>query len=239
MLPKVLLVDDMDFFLEMEKDFLGNAPVQILTARNGQQAFEIALRERPAIIFMDVTMPVMDGLSCCRLLKNDPRLRDIPVVMMLAESKDITAETCRQAGCDGVLSKPVDRAAFFRMGRTFLKQVDRRNLRVPCRTQVTIRHNHREIEAASEDLSETGMYLCCPDDIPLHDMLWVDIHFPDGTRSGKIMARVAWLNRGASRNSSMPKGLGIKFSQPSPASKEILQNMVRKLALGLDSRHPV
>jgi CheY-like chemotaxis protein len=233
MLQKVLLVDDMDFFLEMEKDILSNANVEVITARNGQQALEIALRERPGMIFMDVTMPVMDGLTCCRIMKNDNQMRDIPVVMVFAGSKDVTPDTCRIAGCDGVLTKPIDREAFLKMGRTFLKQIDRRNPRVPCQAQVIIRQDGKEIIATSEDLSESGMYLCCQDEIPLNDTFWVYIQFPGGITSGQIMARVTWLNRGGQRqNRSLPEGFGIKFTQPSPAAKLVIQDMVSRYSVG-------
>ena len=116
MLPKVLLVDDVDFFLEMEKDYLRGFNVEILTAKNGQQALEIARRERPHIIFMDVIMPFMDGLTCCRSLKSDPRLHAIPVIMVFAGSREVTPEACMKAGCDGTLSKPVEKEKFLDLG---------------------------------------------------------------------------------------------------------------------------
>jgi CheY-like chemotaxis protein len=240
MLQKVLLVDDIDFFLEVEKDFLSNANVEVITARNGQQALEIALQERPGLVFMDVTMPVMDGLTACRILKSDQRLRDIPVVLIFAGSKDVTPDTCREAGCDGILNKPVDREAFLKMGRTFLKQIDRRNPRVSCRAQVIIRRSGKEVIASSEDLSETGMYLCCREEIPLNETLWIGIQFPGGGTSGQFMARVSWLNRGEHRqNPSLPEGFGVKFIQPSPATKVILKDMVGRFSLGSRGAAPL
>ena len=70
----ILLVDDAKFFLELEKQFLKNTPATLLTASSGKEALEIAKESRPSLVFMDVDMPEMDGLDCCRQFKADPFL---------------------------------------------------------------------------------------------------------------------------------------------------------------------
>jgi Response regulator receiver domain len=92
---KILLVDDVDFFPEIEKDYLPQIPAEILIAGNGQIALEQAEQHRPNVIFMDVNMPVMDGLTCCRKLKADPRLKDIPVIMILPRAGTWTGRPAR------------------------------------------------------------------------------------------------------------------------------------------------
>ena len=96
---KILLVDDVDFFLEMEKDYLRQTPAEVLVAGNGRIAIEQAEQHRPDLIFMDVNMPVMDGLTCCRKLKANQRLKDIPVVMVFAPNGNLDEAACRAAGC--------------------------------------------------------------------------------------------------------------------------------------------
>jgi CheY-like chemotaxis protein len=225
MTQKVLLVDDIDFFLELQKDFLRNTDVEVITANNGQQALEAAMREKPKLIFMDVTMPTMDGLTCCRLLKADSHLRDIPVVMVFAGSKDITSETCLKAGCDGVLTKPVDRQSFLHMGRRFLPQIERREHRVPCETPVAIQLKGKQFQAVSADISNSGMYICCREETARNDMVRVGI----GGMSAQIMAKVRWINQGPARDKkSLPEGFGVEFTQPNPDAKVIIQELVSR-----------
>ena len=104
----------------MEKDFLRQTAATILTARNGQEAYEAVALHRPDVVFMDVTMPVMDGIACCRKIKQDPALRSTPVVMVFAPSREVSPESVAASGCDGCLTKPVERKAFLDMGRRFL-----------------------------------------------------------------------------------------------------------------------
>ena len=72
MIPKVLLVDDVTMFLELQKVFLKLSSVHVLTACNGIEAIEMARRERPALIFMDLHLPGMNGDECCAAIKLAP-----------------------------------------------------------------------------------------------------------------------------------------------------------------------
>ena len=197
--PKVLLVDDIDFFLEMGKGYLSQTQVQVVTAKNGLQALEVARRERPDLVFMDVVMPVMDGLTSCRMLKADPQLREIPVVMLFAGSKEITADTCRKVGCDGVLTKPVDREAFLNIGRAFLAQIDRREARLPCQAEIIVRRGGMETAAASADLSANGMYVASQVPVAAGETLRLYARFPGGIGTAELSAKVAWVNQGEPR----------------------------------------
>src|SRR6185369_12372842 len=76
---KVLLVDDVHLIIELEKAFLKGLPVDLLIARNGVEALELVNKEHPDLIYMDLNMPVMDGLTCCRALKSNPETMAIPV----------------------------------------------------------------------------------------------------------------------------------------------------------------
>jgi CheY-like chemotaxis protein len=119
-LPKILLVDDVQLFVELEKSFLNLVPTDIRTAANGKDALDLVRQERPDLIFMDLYMPVMDGASCCAALKADPEFADIPVVMVTTGGKPEEIEQCRTAGCDGLLTKPVEKSAFREMYNRFI-----------------------------------------------------------------------------------------------------------------------
>ena len=226
-LPKILLVDDVEFFLEMEKDLLGNTPADVYTARNGREALECVKQQRPDIIFMDVTMPVMDGITCCRILKADPNLRPIPVIMVFAPSRDLGAEAVMAAGCDGYLTKPVDRKAFLEMGRRFLFNVERRDIRNPCKIPVALRRQGEELHCTSEDLGVRGMYIKSPDPVTVGEVVRLVMTLPGESAQLECRARISWINQGFARTKlHLQSGFGVEFLQPSQAAMTIIRTFL-------------
>src|SRR5689334_6862148 len=114
--PTILLVDDVNLIIQLEKSYLRYLPVNILVARNGQEALEMIGQQRPDLIYMDLNMPVMDGPTCCAAIKADPELSSIPIVMVTTAGREEDEARCRQAGCDDYLTKPIDRQVFLEKG---------------------------------------------------------------------------------------------------------------------------
>jgi CheY-like chemotaxis protein len=79
---------------------------RVVEATNGQEAVELARREQPDVILMDLNLPVLDGLSATRQIKADYSLRDTPVVAVSAY--DSVRRRAVQAGCAGLVTKPID-----------------------------------------------------------------------------------------------------------------------------------
>jgi CheY-like chemotaxis protein len=104
---KILLVDDTDTILLFLKTLLAGHDFEFLTAKNGAEAVEKARRERPDLVLLDIFMPVMDGIEACRVMKGDPELKNIPVVIVTARSEAENVERCLDAGCDDYVFKPV------------------------------------------------------------------------------------------------------------------------------------
>jgi putative two-component system response regulator len=106
--PRILIVDDMEENVEVLSGFLEPDGYAIDTASDGEAAVRKALADPPDLVLMDVSMPHLNGIEACRLLKTDERTHFVPVVL-------ITALVAREdriqgiaAGCDDFLSKPVD-----------------------------------------------------------------------------------------------------------------------------------
>jgi CheY-like chemotaxis protein len=208
--PHILLVDDVDFFLAVEKGYLKQTPASIATANNGQQALESIAQKRPDLVVLDMNMPVMDGIACCRAIKADPLLRSIPVMMVVAANSDQELEPCRQAGADGVLTKPIERRAFLELGHSLLFQVDRRDRRIPFQAEVEVRKGDDVFSATAVNISEQGIYLHTRQAVGRHDRL--ELNFQFNGQVFAVEAHVAWLNLGFPRpNLAMPPGFGLEF----------------------------
>ena len=83
---RLLLVDDEVELVEMVKFRLEASGYEVLTANDGQAALELARREKPDLIILDVMLPKMDGYKVCGLLKNDSRYSHIPIMMFTAKA---------------------------------------------------------------------------------------------------------------------------------------------------------
>ena len=131
MLPpaKILIVDDEPFnvdYLQQELEDLGYTTI---SATNGQEALDKVAAEVPDLILLDVMMPVMDGFTTCRRLKENEATQLIPIIIMtvLRETEDRIKGI--EAGADDFLSKPVDRRELIARIQTAIKMkqvVDRR-----------------------------------------------------------------------------------------------------------------
>ncbi|TYO99870.1 uncharacterized protein (TIGR02266 family) [Geothermobacter ehrlichii] len=227
---KVLLVDDVELFVELEKTFFHRANVTLLVARNGAQAVEIARRERPDLIFMDLFMPVMDGDQACMRIKADPELAHIPIVMVTHGGREDYLQRCRKAGCDDVLLKPVNRHKFTAVASRYLGLQERRAPRVPVRLQVRYGNGpEKELTDFSINLSTGGLFLVTDHPLPVDTELRLSFVFPDRNRPVVARARVAWINDDDERvKPELPTGMGVQFVDLSLDDLRAIRAFVRR-----------
>jgi two-component system cell cycle response regulator DivK len=106
----LLVVDDQPDNLELLRMVVEEAdlPVELVTASNGLEAVSLARTRAPALVLMDLKMPVLDGWEATRRLKADPATADIPVVAFTAQAMVGDRERALAAGCEAYLTKPID-----------------------------------------------------------------------------------------------------------------------------------
>ncbi|MBF0427107.1 MAG: response regulator, partial [Magnetococcales bacterium] len=110
---RVLLVEDNEINQQVARELLEHAGIIVLLAENGQQALDLVARERPDAVLMDVHMPVMDGLTATRLLREDHQFDTIPILAMTANTMSGDRERCLQAGMQDHIAKPIDPDTLF------------------------------------------------------------------------------------------------------------------------------
>src|SRR5437868_10134721 len=102
----ILVADDETHILHVVSLKLRNAGYRVLTARDGQEAFEIALAEKPDLLITDYHMPQLSGLELCQKLKQDPATCLIPAIMLTARGYHLEPHDTEQSGILRMLSKP-------------------------------------------------------------------------------------------------------------------------------------
>ena len=105
---KILYVEDNDDNVFVLKGRLERAGHAVLIAGNGEHGIEVARTERPDLVIMDLSLPVLDGWEATRRLKADPATRAIPVLALSAHAMAGDRERALAAGCDDFDTKPVD-----------------------------------------------------------------------------------------------------------------------------------
>jgi two-component system, cell cycle response regulator DivK len=115
----VLIVEDQIEMRAIAAAYLERQGYRVLAADNGNDAVRQARTEQPDLIFMDVSIPGMDGIRATAEIKRDPATRAIPVVILTAHPYGSVGKRAMDAGCDGWLNKPCD-------PRRLLQEVQRR-----------------------------------------------------------------------------------------------------------------
>ncbi|QIB66869.1 response regulator [Kineobactrum salinum] len=104
----VLLVEDNALNREMLTRRLTRAGLRVIAAVDGEQALALMASEHPAVVLMDMNLPVMDGWTACRHARQDEMLRGIPIIALTAHATEADRCNALAAGCDDYATKPID-----------------------------------------------------------------------------------------------------------------------------------
>ncbi len=108
MKEKILIVEDNPRNMRLIKMTLKSKGYTLLKATDGEEALDMAMRERPDLIIMDIRLPKMDGLEVTRKLRETPAFSNTPIIGLTAYAMKGDKERVIKSGCDAYLSKPID-----------------------------------------------------------------------------------------------------------------------------------
>lgn len=120
-MKKILVVEDVEFKRDLVVQLLED-DYEIITAADGAEGLRLAERERPDLILMDLSLPIVDGWEATRRIKAHVELKHIPIIALSAHVMTGDEEKARQSGCDDYLSKPLDEDLLFAKLDKFLGQ---------------------------------------------------------------------------------------------------------------------
>ena len=110
---RILVVDDSPTIVALLKRMLLQNHFEVLVAYDGESALEIARRERPDLIFLDIVLPGIDGFSALRKLRRDEATREVPIIMISGNAQATEQFYVQRIGADDFMKKPFSRAEVF------------------------------------------------------------------------------------------------------------------------------
>ncbi len=119
-MSKVLVIEDNRMVLGMLKEWLTRRDFEAVTASNGSEGIEMARRESPALILLDMSLPLKDGWTVARELKAMPEFARVPIIALTAHAIQGDRQIALSAGCDDYMSKPIDFSELLKKMRVHL-----------------------------------------------------------------------------------------------------------------------
>jgi DNA-binding response OmpR family regulator len=107
MVPRILIVDDENDFIELLQYKLAGHGYELIVANDGVHALSQARTLKPNLILLDILLPDLDGLSVCEILRRQPGTKKIPIIFMSALTGDVTKRTATMQA-DDFFTKPLD-----------------------------------------------------------------------------------------------------------------------------------
>lgn len=117
MSEKILIVEDNEINMKLIKTILKAKGYLLSEARDGEEALQAVVRERPDLILMDIQIPKIDGLEATRRIRKMEGLGNTLIVALTAHAMEGDREKILEAGCDGYIAKPINT-------RTFVEEVE-------------------------------------------------------------------------------------------------------------------
>ena len=116
----VLVIEDNEMNMKLVRSLLQIGKYSVLEAVDAESGIQLAREHHPDLIFMDIQLPGMDGLTATREIKNDPAAKDITIIALTSYAMQGDEEKAKNAGCAGYISKPIDTRSFLETVGQFL-----------------------------------------------------------------------------------------------------------------------
>jgi CheY-like chemotaxis protein len=200
----------------------------IFTAGSAEDCLRFMETARPSAIIVELLLPKMSGMELLNRVKQDPRTKDIPVIIHTHMKDPKVEELSLVAGCATFLRKPVDPNTLFRAVQHAIEATPRHYIRLRTCLKVLVGGGTEDSTATSEcvtALSENGIYIKTSTPHPAKSMLPITIFLAD--RKISVRAMVLYNVTGATGPLKEP-GMGMKFVEISDQDREFIRNTIKE-----------
>ena len=117
----ILVVEDNTLNMKLVRGLIKIGKYRMLEANDAESGIQLIREQQPDLVLMDIQLPGMDGLSATKIIKEDPDLKDIPIVALTSYAMQGDKEKALAAGCTGYIAKPIDTRKFLETVSQYLK----------------------------------------------------------------------------------------------------------------------
>ena len=117
----ILVIEDNKLNMKLVNGLVKIGKYRMIEAIDAESGIELIREQRPDLVLMDIQLPGMDGLSATKIIKEDPELKDIPIVALTSYAMQGDEEKALAAGCTGYITKPIDTRNFLKTISQYLK----------------------------------------------------------------------------------------------------------------------
>ena len=117
----ILVVEDNKLNMKLVRGLIKIGKYHMLEANDAESGIQLIREQQPDLVLMDIQLPGMDGLSATKIIKEDPDLKDIPIVALTSYAMQGDKEKALAAGCTGYIAKPIDTRKFLETVSQYLK----------------------------------------------------------------------------------------------------------------------
>ena len=110
----ILVVEDNELNMKLVRGLIKIGKYRMLEAIDAESGIQLIREQRPDLVLMDIQLPGMDGLSASKIIKEDPSVKDIPIVALTSYAMQGDEEKALEAGCTGYIAKPIDTRKFLK-----------------------------------------------------------------------------------------------------------------------------
>jgi two-component system, cell cycle response regulator DivK len=123
-MKKVLIIEDNENNLYMMRFIIAKLGHEVFEARDGGAGVALAMKIRPDLILMDIQLPVLDGYSATRRIRQDDTLKDVPIIAVTSYAMLGDKEKAIESGCTAYVEKPINPAFFINVLKEYLSEPD-------------------------------------------------------------------------------------------------------------------
>jgi len=221
---KILIADDMETFLRLEKMLLERSGYDIIMAKTGGEAIKKIQTEKPMLVFLDLLMPDMNGDAVCRFIKSTKGLKHTPVIMVTTKSDPESKERCLQAGCDDYITKPVTQRDLFETIKKFIHVERRTHPRAVLRVTVSGTGKTFTFTEFTYDVSEGGIFVETENPLMIGTQLELEFGLPETSETIRARGKVVRVN--PVEIPAKPPGMAIQFVEIPPGDAARIKSFV-------------
>lgn len=227
---KLLIVDDSASSILQLITLFSRTSCSVITASDGEEALKKVGTERPDLIIIDLYMPGKSGDECCRIIKGDDSLKEIPIIMFTVAKGEEERSKCLMAGCDEFLTKPLtDMDILLKTVKKYTDIPLRNYIRVSIDTMVRYFHEGNAYSGRLCNISESGGFIETDNPFPIGSIISLSFNIPNSSNHVEATGEIIrTINKDYGNPSTrIVSGMGIHFLKITWAGRKIIADYVR------------